>query len=235
MKDKITLKQVIFAVIGFIIVSLILIPIGETLIYDSRYVPTAETLSEVDNEDFYMKVNMFVSSNVDGLVDVDIIKKNDKWKYAEVQVIDEDGYIIYSKYVDLANCDVNSKFNLEFGYHGEDSAYLNIAGANKFRNRITIFKSIKEDIQNFKVYKWFVNLYNKHLKDKVDKAQEEIINLYNKYLKDKVKLEWSEIKAKAVQIPTWLKGIYVQGTTMFFGLHPGIRSILAIALIMLFT
>ena len=81
MKDKITLKKMIWTIIGFLVVALILIPLGETLIYQSRYKTPDKSLAQVSNDDFNMKINRFVASGRDGFVNVDITRKNDKWKY----------------------------------------------------------------------------------------------------------------------------------------------------------
>lgn len=211
MKDKITFKKVILTIIGFLIFAFIIVPVGETLIYQSRYKSINNEMVEINNEDFYMKINQFVASGRDGLVNIDFIKKNDKWKYAEVQVIDKDGYIIHREYEDISNYDENLKYNLDFGYKGEDSAYLNIEGSNEIKEPATILNRIKNTIKNSPIYK-------------------EVEKIYDKYLKDVFKMNFSELK----DLPLWLKTLYLQLTSSFFALDPGLRAILIIAISSMF-
>ena len=168
----------------------LLVSVGETLIYQSRYKNPNKEISDISTDDFYMKINKFVASGRESLVNVNILRKNDKWRYAEVQVIDKDGYIIHREYADLLNIPSDTKFNLDFGYKGEDSAALNIIGVNEIKEPDTIFNRIKNAIKDSPIYK-------------------EIEKIYNKYIKDKINLDFNKLKEKILEIPLWLRGLYL--------------------------
>ena len=177
-----------------------------------------------------MSINSFVSSGRDGFVNVDIVKKNDKWKYAEIQVIDKDGYIIHREFIDLRDVPVGSKVNVEFSFKGEDAALLNIIGSDVIKEPITIWNGIKNRIKNSKIYKAIENFYNEYLKNKIKNSvlYKTIENFYNKYLKDKLKLDFNELKIRIKNLPNWFKNLYLQFITMFTALDPGLRAILII-------
>ncbi len=215
MKDTITLKKFIWTIIGFIILFFIVVPIGETLIYQSRYKNPNKDLVQISNDDFDMYINKFTSSGRDGFVNVDIIKKSDKWKYAEVQVIDKDGYVIHREYVDLSDIDVGEKVNVEFSFKGEDASHLNIVGVDEIKEPDTILNRLRDMIKETAIY-------------------EEIEKFYNKYLKDIFKIDFEGLKAELYKIPEWLRITFLQFSSAFMLLDPGLRAILLIITGMLF-
>ena len=211
MKDNITLKNVIWTTIGFLILALIIVPVGETLINESRYKNPNKDLVYVSNDDFDMTINRFVASGRDGFVNVDIVKKNENWKYAEIQVIDKDGYIIHREFVDLRDVPVGTKVNVEFSFKGEDAVALNIIGSDEIKEPISVLNTLKNKIKDTKIYKAIDNLYEKHVKDKFG-------------------FNFDEIKLQLQKVPTWLKGLYLQVSAYFTALHPGLRAIILIGI-----
>lgn len=213
MKDKITLKKVIWSVIGFLVFALIIVPIGETLIYESRYKNPNIDLVQISNDDFEMNVNRFVASGRDGFVNVDIIKKNSAWKYAEIQVIDKDGYIIHREFVDLRDVSVGSKVNVEFAFNGEDAVALNIVGSDEVKEPITVVNTLKNKIKESKIYKKIDELFRKVV-DKLSGGDS--------------RFNIDAIKAKLAGIPNWLKSIFLQIRNFVFSVDPGLRAIILI-------
>ena len=214
MKDKITLKKVLI-IIGIIVLVLLLSPFAENLIYQSRYKNEAQNLAEIINDDFDMNINKFNAATTDGFVDVDILKKNSKWKYAEVQVIDKDGYIIHREYQDLSEIEDGKKFNLDFGYRGEDGASLNIVGSNEIKEKDTTINRLKNKTKDSKIYK-------------------SIEDFYNKNLKGKFKISFNELKMKIYQIPNWIKVAFGEMSTAFYAIPPGVRALAIIFFARLF-
>ncbi len=211
MKDTITLKKVIWSIIGVLLLALIVVPVGETLIYQSRYKNPNKDLIQVSNDDFDMYINSFKASTRDGFVNVDIVKKNDKWKFAEIQVLDSDGYIVHREFVDLRDVPVGSRVNVEFSFKAGDAASLNIIGSDEIKEPITILNNLKNKIKETKIYKAIEDLYNKNIKDKIN-------------------LDLDGLKAKINSLPGWLKGVYMQVINTFTALDPGLRAIILVAI-----
>lgn len=232
MKDNLTLKKVIWTIIGFLVISLILIPLGETLIYQSRYKTPDKSLAKITNDEFDMVVNRFVASGRDGFVNVDIVKKNDKWKYAEVQVIDRDGYVIHREFVDLRDVPVGSKVNIEFPFKGTDVATLNIIGSDEIKEPITIWNGIKNRIKNSKIYKAIEKFYNETLKDKIlnSRIYKSLVDFYNKYIKPIFNLDFNQLKEKVKALPIMVKTSFIQLINAFMALDPGFRAIILISI-----
>lgn len=215
MKDKITLNNFILMIVGFILFAFIIVPIGETLIYNSRYSNPNKELVQLENDDFEMCINKFDAASREGFINVDLVKKNDKWKYAEVQVLDKDGYIIHREYKDLSDIREGSKFNMDFSYFGEDAASLNIVGSNEIKERDTTFNRIKNKFKESK-------LFDRVKESKVYKAIE---NFYENKVKDKLNIDFDKVEKQIRELPSWLKGTYSASMAWLYSLDPGLRAI----------
>lgn len=217
MKDKITLKKFIWTIIGFLLLFFVIVPLGETLIYQSRYQNPNKDLVHISNDDYDMNINSFTSSGRDGFVNIDIVKKSDKWKYAEVQVIDKDGYIIHREYIDLSDVNVGEKINVEFSFKGEDAAYLNIVGSDEIKEPDTILNRLKNKIEDSFIYKMIERIYNDYIR-----------KLFN------LDFNFDELKLRLKEIPIWIRISIETVLSSFLMLDPGLRAVSLIIFAMQF-
>lgn len=127
-KDELTLKQFLAMIIGCLLFLFVISPILENLVLQSRYKEMKGGSKKIETSDFDANITRFRSGTRDGFVELELLKKNSKFRFAELQIIDEDGYIIDKKYIDLAKQKENKKYPYELSYKGVDAVNLRIKG-----------------------------------------------------------------------------------------------------------
>lgn len=131
MKDKLTFRQFILIIIGLLLFLYIISPFLEKLIFNSKYkeMKIANKFFSSDNLD--VNIHKFTSSGKDGNIEMDLKKKNSKYKYARVDIIDDEGYIVDKQYINLEDIEKDKYVKTKIKYNALNAKGFNITPTNE--------------------------------------------------------------------------------------------------------